>query len=200
MDISIHAPREGSDLNHVLSEIQGAISIHAPREGSDRETTRTTARRRYFYPRSPRGERQDGLFLCRTLRTISIHAPREGSDLSAWKSKGTEDISIHAPREGSDRPFALGCRQSITFLSTLPARGATAGAGRWLLLRRNFYPRSPRGERPLSACLKASGIVYFYPRSPRGERRGHLQKSLFFLVISIHAPREGSDHFPFLRQ
>ena len=34
---------------------------------------------------------------------------------------------------------------------------------------------------------------YFYPRSPRGERRYHLQKTLFLLVISIHAPREGSD-------
>ena len=59
---------------------------------------------------------------------------------------------------------------SSTFLSTLPARGATlfpvAVPIAWL----NFYPRSPRGER-------------------RRDRR-------FFAVrciISIHAPREGSD-------
>ena len=36
VDISIHAPREGSDLHaggHIYAE--GRISIHAPREGSD---------------------------------------------------------------------------------------------------------------------------------------------------------------------
>ena len=34
--ISIHAPREGSDLSRVFSFFKlEAISIHAPREGSD---------------------------------------------------------------------------------------------------------------------------------------------------------------------
>ena len=34
----------------------------------------------------------------------------------------------------------------------------------------------------------------FYPRSPRGER--HIRHEIVhaFLFISIHAPREGSDH------
>ena len=36
MPISIHAPREGSDLVPALLALGGiAISIHAPREGSD---------------------------------------------------------------------------------------------------------------------------------------------------------------------
>ena len=34
--ISIHAPREGSDINKELKQMGiDAISIHAPREGSD---------------------------------------------------------------------------------------------------------------------------------------------------------------------
>ena len=33
--ISIHAPREGSDLPRPHSHPLGDISIHAPREGSD---------------------------------------------------------------------------------------------------------------------------------------------------------------------
>ena len=57
----------------------------------------------------------------------------------------------------------------------------------------NFYPRSPRGERP---CHKRRDRIQqnFYPRSPRGERligADLLQKGF---VISTHAPREGSDH------
>ena len=57
--ISIHAPREGSDLLGYSDERDHTISIHAPREGSD-----------------------DGLYrLLEGLRIISIHAPREGSDL-----------------------------------------------------------------------------------------------------------------------
>ena len=36
LDISIHAPREGSDLRHPDELVQpDSISIHAPREGSD---------------------------------------------------------------------------------------------------------------------------------------------------------------------
>ena len=58
-----------------------------------------------------------------------------------------DKISIHAPREGSD---------SIKMPSARPCC--------------NFYPRSPRGERPW-AMPSASETI----------------------SISIHAPREGSD-------
>ena len=55
--ISIHAPREGSDVGIVQYFDVLGISIHAPREGSDE------------------------LSICGALhRQISIHAPREGSD------------------------------------------------------------------------------------------------------------------------
>ena len=57
-EISIHAPREGSDdWNTQLGHAQ-EISIHAPREGSDR------------HPGPPVA-----------VPLISIHAPREGSDM-----------------------------------------------------------------------------------------------------------------------
>ena len=56
------------------------------------------------------------------------------------------------------------------FLSTLPARGATVNV--------------------LSA---RSNSTYFYPRSPRGERLHTSCNVACSMVISIHAPREGSD-------
>ena len=58
VDISIHAPREGSDSYDHPRVFQPDISIHAPREGSD----------------------QDAVSHLIHLVGISIHAPREGSD------------------------------------------------------------------------------------------------------------------------
>ena len=56
--ISIHAPREGGDLQATLNLYkQHQISIHAPREGGDIRDTSPIADQR-----------------------ISIHAPREGGD------------------------------------------------------------------------------------------------------------------------
>ena len=39
----------------------------------------------------------------------------------------------------------------------------------------------------------AGRIINFYPRSPRGERPPSHSSTAFQLLISIHAPREGSD-------
>ena len=36
---------------------------------------------------------------------------------------------------------------------------------------RNFYPRSPCGERPFRVGKPPANSLYFYPRSPCGERR-----------------------------
>ena len=104
------------------------ISIHAPREGSDAGAIGPHEAGVDFYPRSPRGERRDGILAGRNRLVISIHAPREGSDLAAPVSDVMRDsISIHAPREGSDRAAAAFSLLLSIFLSPRPARGATAG-------------------------------------------------------------------------
>ena len=100
------------------------VSIHAPREGSDCAPTIKGALKTCFNPRPPRGERprrpQSG-----SDTDVSIHAPREGSDVKRRQGFTEQKVSIHAPREGSD---ASGLRSSIPpgeFQSTPPARGAT---------------------------------------------------------------------------
>ena len=168
------------------------ISIHAPRVGSDPGRLRKPPRRPDFNPRSPCGERlgnlirtASGFLFQSTLpvwgatglheavldgTVISIHAPRVGSDLPATCDLADAVISIHAPRVGSD----------ATQRNRSPARI-------------NFNPRSPCGER-LAATLRSttncefqstlpvwgatriqnpgcSGITDFNPRSPCGERR-----------------------------
>ena len=57
---------------------------------------------------------------------------------------------------------------------------------------RDFYPRPPRGGR--QDCLDFGlGVQHFYPRPPRGGRRLHKVLPALALVISIHALREEGD-------
>ena len=65
-------------------------------------------------------------------------------------------ISIHALLAESDLLYAMGYHR-----------------------HRNFYPRSPCGERPTPrGCPASSPRPYFYPRSPCGERRPGLSTPL----------------------
>ena len=168
----------------------------------------------HFNPRSPDGERPSRMIFPR-LKRISIHAPRMGSDghqhvlrnhhhhisihaprmgsdprkpASHRKSRhfnprspdgerlggfvhaldGT-GISIHAPRMGSDKLESV-CRRLIPFQSTLPGWGAT-----------------------IACCGRRSTRPYFNPRSPDGERRHETAERRIDGLISIHAPRMGSD-------
>ena len=120
-------PARGATVYFSFATDHAIISIHAPREGSDRGSTSRAFFRRYFYPRSPRGERQIGHpgGQLGHLRHISIHAPREGSDAGLNDDIAGVGISIHAPREGSDSHLAGPDLLYGIFLSTLPARGAT---------------------------------------------------------------------------
>ena len=56
-NISIHAPRVGSDFLCEASNGCPGISIHAPRVGSDLVCVASCCILQNFYPRSPRGER-----------------------------------------------------------------------------------------------------------------------------------------------
>ena len=167
----------------------------------------------HFNPRSPHGERHCRPAATDVLAGISIHAPRTGSDRAAGQPRPLGRISIHAPRTGSD---------AYTF--------------RCWLLRLDFNPRSPHGERPrrLRRATPPSGFQSTLPargatrNSPpdegrtrfqstlpaRGATRGRVQdtskrsfqstlpargatleaqRPRIVSVISIHAPRTGSD-------
>ena len=175
------------------SSYHGHISIHAPRMGSDNTTFSLSAGPIYFNPRPRMGS---DIFVSSYPfgeYIISIHAPRMGSDpssfsgfeaislfqstLLAWGATNSaleqgfvSRISIHAPRMGSDTSL----------------RPITCSAS-------YFNPRSPHGERPGEEVRTDGGDHNFNPRSPHGERRGNHTRENIFLLISIHAPRMGSD-------
>ena len=186
-------PARGATYTRYLWSDIIRISIHAPREGSDRM-------------------RCLGPFHA----PISIHAPREGSDPNRSAAPELLPISIHAPREGSDTACRISFRPRDSFLSTLPARGATQiippvlysnpisiHAPRegsdlsnilTLLPYIDFYPRSPRGERPAGGLTSGAGLPPFLSTLPaRGATPPSRCRRRRLLQISIHAPREGSD-------
>ena len=167
-----------------------------------------------FNPRSPHGERQQSALGSPENKRISIHAPRTGSDRGASPSPGKGRISIHAPRTGSDPTNYAIPSVKERFQSTLPARGATRRLAsicpsqtyfnprsphgerlrEWSLKNgyADFNPRSPHGER-LDSMITAQNLGNFNPRSPHGERQRIRNHHSSWLIISIHAPRTGSD-------
>ena len=146
--ISIHAPRMGSDRRPSRSSARFQAYFNPRSPDGERQPRNLTRRHRcYFNPRSPDGERHSRPRACPPCSTISIHAPRMGSDLCRPRPPRVRqnfnprspdgerlvdvvmpavhgEISIHAPRMGSDR-----CLWS----------GRSGGC--------HFNPRSPDGER-----------------------------------------------------
>ena len=103
------------------------ISIHAPRTGSDHPCASAAAALPHFNPRSPHGERRRppaAANLSGYFNPRSPHGERP-YDLSYYVLH--QEISIHAPRTGSDFRDGEVLSAEQLFQSTLPARGATYG-------------------------------------------------------------------------
>ena len=102
---------------------------------------------------------------------ISIHALREEGDFAHIRdTRARNRISIHALREEGDERSTSGAARLSVFLSTPSARRATCA---W--------------------TGKAAANQYFYPRPPRGGRPIYLVYLSTVLTISIHALREEGD-------
>ena len=145
------------------------ISIHALLAESDWTAPCSPTGCEYFYPRSPCGE-----------RPITEDAARE------W----AEFLSTLSLRRATRKPgFQPALRK---FLSTLSLRRATSCRTLYSTPPRNFYPRSPCGERRLWRRIPSCRSD-FYPRSPCGERRPISQKLHPQTFISIHALLAESD-------
>jgi len=97
--------------------------------------------------------------------------PPHGERLKFNRSNGfCYFISIHAPRTGSDDWTITSKTACARFQSTPPARGATTAGHKPCGTLKDFNPRPPHGERLIARLIIT---------------RRH--------IISIHAPRTGSD-------
>ena len=124
---------------------------------------------------------------------ISIHAPRTGSDAADYRANTADDkFQSTLPARGATRARVY-ARTFITFQSTLPARGATLYHSCLVVTIRNFNPRSPHGERrrDLRDLVCRRVISIHAPRT--GSDRRYAAAGCEMIEISIHAPRTGSD-------
>ena len=185
-------PRGGRLCQLLFGALHPEISIHALREEGDAVKLGQDTGLADFYPRPPRGGRLRAMKDSGWLDVISIHALREEGDrrrsstrpasgrfLSTPSARrATHDalinaphnlISIHALREEGDRP---------------PVEENKKGG--------YFYPRPPRGGRPIpgNGCKKT--LQFLSTPSARRATRD-LEKSFPRGVISIHALREEGD-------
>ena len=101
-------------------------------------------------------------------------------------------ISIHALREEGDICFRVSNPLYVNFYPRPPRGGRPISTTASTELLRHFYPRPPRGGRPLSSPSRYPH-QYFYPRPPRGGRHASQRAGGILLVISIHALREEGD-------
>ena len=146
-----------------------------------------------FYPRPPRGGRQE----CKKLGTSSKHfyprPPRGGRRHQMHNGTKTKKISIHALREEGDphrRNHSLVLR---LFLSTPSARRATIFSQCSHSRRHDFYPRPPRGgRRRRSAIQSLVNLISIHALREEGDPVLP-QQSARHEEISIHALREEGD-------
>ena len=170
-DISIHAPRTGSDAYRSKTiSVQPQFQSTLPARGATAAHCRVSWWTLFQSTLPARGA-TSAIISVWCINMISIHAPRTGSDVSHCLHLHCSGISIHAPRTGSD-----GNRRK-----TAPSPD-------------DFNPRSPHGERRKGGVPQALEAVHFNPRSPHGERPQRCLRANRLLLISIHAPRTGSDN------
>ena len=161
-------PARGATGRGHIGVLVAVISIHAPREGSDPQPQIVLVLVHYFYPRSPRGERQrSNRYKGAQLKFLST-LPARGATPAQWdRSPTRRHFYPRSPRGERLKAFLLH------------------------VLSIHFYPRSPRGER----LLRRPGVqlsLDFYPRSPRGERRCRYVFNHFLAQFLSTLPARGA--------
>ena len=198
---------------------RSAFQSTLPARGATLGARRHGRRPHNFNPRSPHGERPPAVSRNTHPRKFQSTLPARGATRASSVAAVAAGISTHAPRTGSDVRRAINHHASAQFQSTLPARGATqhqhghggekpisihaprTGSDRQrtsrAVHRRTFQSTLPaRGATPSGQPEYASPqiSIHFNPRSPHGERRRGFSEH-WREIISIHAPRTGSDVF-----
>ena len=102
-------------------------------------------------------------------------------------------FSIHALREEGDRCGQILYAAAVISIHALREEGDQDARLQILELRANFYPRPPRGGRPLPFCGLGKQFVFLSTPSARRTTRGSAGNIQRKRVISIHALREEGD-------
>ena len=163
-------PARGATIYHHDNEDDEDISIHAPREGSDKFKGWDLCTLMNFNPRSPRGERLPGSGKTMFAVNFNPRSPRGERLLIDLVAMIFATFQSTLPARGATSNTAPRSTMPGDFNPRSPRgerrvyRGNVGAAS-------DFNPRSPRGERPAQFHAFSQSYTDFNPRSPRGERR-----------------------------
>ena len=165
-------PARGATPPACASKLSTMISIHAPRTGSD-----------------PCG-RLPPPCVCQFQSTLPARGATQNPVCNLW----LHHFNPRSPHGERQCRVADGCPCN-PFQSTLPARGATIADSAKQRAARKFQSTLPARGATSPAAGSAGARSHFNPRSPHGERQRVRDAPTRAVVISIHAPRTGSDTF-----
>ena len=186
-------PRGGRPDESATEELIRAISIHALREEGDKDDRLSGNPNQIFLstPSARRATVTAGVVLLHLQ--ISIHALREEGDgfNAAFGFPVIAFLSTPSARRATCENLTRKAREG-RFLSTPSARRATCSS---LTSRRSttISIHALREEGDVKNRFSSSLFGYFYPRPPRGGRPIFTDLELFGQAISIHALREEGD-------
>ena len=187
-------PARGATPRRMVQNRHGAISIHAPREGCDVQIGRRAQDdAKHFNPRTPRGVRPLIMDAFIANANFNPRTPRGVRRTTGVYLGIPQRFQSTHPARGATASRAWRFLVATVFQSTHPARGATRCAPSCAALWTNFNPRTPRGVRlsqavtftggnlisihaPREGCDAAQGLPFngdrqdFNPRTPRGVR------------------------------
>ncbi len=171
VDISIHAPRTGSDtMARTTSTRTPSFQSTLPARGATQSGLRLTLWRRNFNPRSPHGERRaggaSGARNAGDFNPRSPHGERRSSDNRSTPGRGFQST---LPARGATSKYMRDVLDYL-FQSTLPARGATDGCGGGGAKKSDISIHAPRTGSDNAGTQEAIRQQNFNPRSPHGER------------------------------
>ena len=148
------------------------ISIHALREEGDRSTCCPSDTAQNFYPRPPRGGRQK-LHIRRNTNLLYFYPrpPRGGRRWATWRTARCKSYFYPRPPRGGRLQHVLPVPQAPVFLSTPSARRATRKP-RVFRLKVRVFLSTPSARRATWTLIpqKLMPPTHFYPRPPRGGR------------------------------
>ncbi len=148
--ISIHVPLAGNvPIQSFAAMAPSAFLSTFPLRGTSLSIALRMFEPLNFYPRSPCGERRFFLSNPPPFLLISIHVPLAGNVCAGrGRLPAGRVISIHVPLAGNVQHNVSHASGAQRFLSTFPLRGTSVTMSASAKSDRDFYPRSPCGERP----------------------------------------------------
>ena len=168
------------------------ISIHAPRMGSDCIPHNLNRDVNYFNSRSPHGERSGFCIFSVTALFFQFSLPAWRATLGMYEFIHIELVFNSRSPHGERLLYFSVTNSSVDFQFSLPAWRATKPSKPRNLKPKVFNSRSPHGER-LHDALVEHQMAIFQFSLPAWRATNKQQKTSFFSHFSILAPRMESD-------